>query len=157
MTDPRPSATVAAEPEDGLRPAVQALRRQWIAAVATFLLVAGLGDAGLEAAGFEDALHGGGDFAEGPGGAVGEEGASEDAQGHHGDHDAEEGPAERTEQGVAAVGHPADLEPAAVRELGGASDLVAFGVARYASRTRNAAWWGLAALVTLAALAEQVV
>ncbi|MCB0914140.1 MAG: hypothetical protein KDC23_00345 [Actinobacteria bacterium] len=43
MTDPRPSATVTAEPEDGLRPAVQALRRQWIAAVATFLLVAGLG------------------------------------------------------------------------------------------------------------------
>jgi len=35
--------------------------------------------------------------------------------------------------------------------------LVAFGVARYASRTRNAAWWGLAALVTLAALVEQVV
>ncbi|MCB9412584.1 MAG: hypothetical protein H6525_07035 [Actinobacteria bacterium] len=43
MTDPRPSATVTAEPEDGLRPAVQALRRQWIAAVATFLLIAGLG------------------------------------------------------------------------------------------------------------------
>lgn len=35
--------------------------------------------------------------------------------------------------------------------------LVAFGVARYAGRARPAAWWGLAALVTFAALVEQVV
>ena len=93
-------------------------------------LVVGLADrdAGIELAGADDGAGGGDDLANGPHGAVGEEGAGEETEDDSQAADEKEAAADGIQDGFAAVGRPANLQHPAVPELVLAQGVVSFRV-----------------------------